>query len=232
MRRSGQPPGALYGCAGNTMSVLVLSTMANSSACSAVGTAKWSSERRRSSRNACHWDSVISNSACESRIDRPVYRWGPPAAAADLFGHQVFEAGFRYAVMRLVDLGIGVQAWIVHDPLDEVIDHGGNRIDATQAFVEGHWRLLAWRFGVIERERGKPHVGELRGQLIEVAASGRVDDDSLISPGALYLADAVAESLQPPPRLRRTDVDIQLVSFRIGNGAPRDDRNPIGYQCL
>src|SRR5262249_4441557 len=43
----------------------------------------------------------------------------------------------------LVDLGVGVQPGVVHDPVDEVIDHGGDGVHPAKSFVEGrHLRFL------------------------------------------------------------------------------------------
>src|SRR5262245_60450637 len=43
--------------------------------------------------------------------------------------------------MRLIDLGIGVEPRVVHDAVDEVIDHGGNGIDAPKPLVEAGLRI-------------------------------------------------------------------------------------------
>ena len=57
---------------------------------------------------------------------------------AHLLGHQILEARSRDLVMRFVYLGIGVEPWVVHDPIDEIIHDGRNRKHATQSFVESH----------------------------------------------------------------------------------------------
>src|SRR5262245_35171553 len=60
----------------------------------------------------------------------------PARRPADHFGDQVLESGRRHFVMRLVHLGIGVQFRILHDPVDEVIDHRGDGINTAETFVE------------------------------------------------------------------------------------------------
>lgn len=46
------------------------------------------------------------------------------------------------------------------------------------------------------------HVGKLGFKLAEMLSRGRVDDDRLIVPGSLDLADSVAESFQATTSLR------------------------------
>src|SRR4030095_1823099 len=48
-----------------------------------------------------------------------------------------------HAMMRFIDLGIGVQPRVVHDAVDKVIDDGSNRIDAPKPVIE---RFLGRRF--------------------------------------------------------------------------------------
>jgi hypothetical protein len=44
-------------------------------------------------------------------------------------------------MMRLVNGGIGIQSWIDHDSVDEVVYHGGDAIDATKSFIQ-RWSFL------------------------------------------------------------------------------------------
>ena len=39
--------------------------------------------------------------------------------------------------MRFVHGGVGVQARIVHDAIDEIIDDSRNAVNSAEAFVEG-----------------------------------------------------------------------------------------------
>jgi hypothetical protein len=48
----------------------------------------------------------------------------------------VFEARRADPVMRFVNGSVGIQDWVVHDPINEVINHGSNRIDATETLIE------------------------------------------------------------------------------------------------
>jgi hypothetical protein len=51
---------------------------------------------------------------------------------ADHFGHKVFEARRADTVMCLVNGSIRIQDWVVHDPINEVVNDGSNRIDAAE----------------------------------------------------------------------------------------------------
>src|SRR5262245_20461260 len=130
------------------MSALVLSIMALISACSGWGTANLSSVCWRSSRKASHSAAAIIRSLCESFMERPVYLCGPPAASAEHFRNEVFEACRGNAMMGLVYPWVRVQAGIDHDPVNKVIDHGGDAIDTAKSLVKAgrilgrHWSLL------------------------------------------------------------------------------------------
>lgn len=54
---------------------------------------------------------------------------------AQLFGHQILEAGRRHSMMGLVDLGIGVQRRALHHAIDELVDDDGDREHAAKSFV-------------------------------------------------------------------------------------------------
>jgi hypothetical protein len=69
-------------------------------------------------------------------MERPVYFCGPPRGPTDHFGHVVFEARRADTMMRLVNGSVRIQDWIVHDPINEVINYGSNRIDAAEPLVE------------------------------------------------------------------------------------------------
>ncbi len=60
----------------------------------------------------------------------------PPARFADLFRHQVLEPRRQHAVMRLIDARIRVQPVVNHDPVDEIVDDGGNVVDAAESLIE------------------------------------------------------------------------------------------------
>src|SRR4029450_6013591 len=60
---------------GRTMSLLVLSTRAKISRCSAVGTWNLSRHACKSPKKTCHSSSVMSRWKCEPRIERPG-AWG------------------------------------------------------------------------------------------------------------------------------------------------------------
>jgi hypothetical protein len=77
---------------------------------------------------------------------RPVYRCGPPAGPTDLLRHQVFEAGPGDVVVGLIDQRIRIQPRVVHDPVDKIVDDGGDWINASQTLVER--RLWRGQFGI------------------------------------------------------------------------------------
>src|SRR5262249_8714912 len=89
------------------MSARVLATIALISACSGCGTANLSRVCWRSSRKASHSVAVIFRCWCDSFIERPVYFW------------------------------VCIQAGINHDPVDEIINHGGDAIDTAEPIVQG-----------------------------------------------------------------------------------------------
>jgi hypothetical protein len=107
---------------------LVLSTMAFSSSRSACGTWNLSSVCWKSSIKACHSTRVLL---------------GATGRPADHLGHQELEPCRCHAMVGFVDARVGVQPGIDHDPIDEVIDHGGDVVHATQAVIQrGHLRSL------------------------------------------------------------------------------------------
>ena len=55
---------------------------------------------------------------------------GTTRCPANHLGYQVFEASAGNTVMGFVDFRVGVETRVVHDTIDEVVDHGGNRVDA------------------------------------------------------------------------------------------------------
>ena len=56
---------------------------------------------------------------------------------ADHFGNEILEAGRRNLVMGFVHGGVRVQAGIIHDVVDKVIDHGRDAVNSTKALIEG-----------------------------------------------------------------------------------------------
>jgi hypothetical protein len=38
--------------------------------------------------------------------------------------------------MCLVNGSVRIQDWVVHNPIDEIVNNGSNRIDATETLVE------------------------------------------------------------------------------------------------
>jgi hypothetical protein len=61
---------------------------------------------------------------------------GPAGGLADLLGHEVLEPRRGNLVVSLVDLQVCIQSRIVHDPIDEGINHGGDGVDPAKLFVE------------------------------------------------------------------------------------------------
>src|SRR5437773_2323497 len=60
---------------------------------------------------------------------------------ADHFGNQILEARRRNLVMRFIHEGVGVQAGIIHDAVDKVIDHRRDTVNSAETLVEGR---LSW----------------------------------------------------------------------------------------
>src|SRR5262249_34764781 len=121
---------------GPTISPLVLSTMANNSLCSAFrhiefrhrivevfaeGGPLTLGDLKVFMRFAHGTAGIVLRATC-----------GP----TDHLGHVVFEAGRADAVMRFVNGSVRIQDWIVHNPINEVVNYGSNRIDATESLVE------------------------------------------------------------------------------------------------
>jgi hypothetical protein len=67
---------------------------------------------------------------------RPVYFCGPPVAQHTILGHIVFEARRADPVMRFVNGGVRIQDRVVHNPINEIIDHGGDRVDPAETVIE------------------------------------------------------------------------------------------------
>jgi hypothetical protein len=61
---------------------------------------------------------------------------GATCGPTDHLGHVVFETRRADAVMRLVNGSVCIQDWVVHNPINEVVNYRSNRIDATEALVE------------------------------------------------------------------------------------------------
>src|SRR5262249_40801464 len=95
-------------------------------------------------------------------------------------------------MMRLIDLGIGVQPRIVHDAVDEVIHDRRDGVDAAQPLVEGRLRSRAGVatgvscHGLLALLRRKPDDGDHQTAVGAVAIAAAV--------AALQL---VVEVLQP-----------------------------------
>jgi hypothetical protein len=54
-------------------------------------------------------------------------------------------------MVRFIHAGIRVQSWVDHDAVNEVIDDGGDGVDAAEAFVKcgGLWhRIRPYKIGV------------------------------------------------------------------------------------
>ena len=63
----------------------------------------------------------------------------PTCSPTDHLSYEILESSGQYPTMRFVHLGVRIKARIDHDPLDQVINHGGDAIHATEAFVEAEW---------------------------------------------------------------------------------------------
>src|SRR3984885_12126426 len=61
---------------------------------------------------------------------------GPAGRPTDHLGHEVLKPRLSNPMMGLVDQRIRVQGWVDHDAVDEIVDHGGDSVDAAKAVVE------------------------------------------------------------------------------------------------
>ena len=120
------PDGYFAGAEVDTMSDLVLSTMAINSFCSAAGTWNFARLARKSTSNACHSFSVMWKSLWAVFMSRPAYLQGPP----------VTEQTRVETCQRGID----------EDPVDEIVDDCGDGVEPAQSIVEGFGtRLLLSR---------------------------------------------------------------------------------------
>src|SRR2546421_4332777 len=60
---------------------------------------------------------------------------------ADHFGHQVLEPWWQYAMVGFIHARIGIQSWIDHDSVNEIIDDRSDVIHPTEPIIE---RYLFW----------------------------------------------------------------------------------------
>jgi hypothetical protein len=118
------------------MSPLVLSTMANNSLCSAAGTLNFAIVSSKSLQKTAHSLSVIFKVLMRFAHGAATVVLGPTCGPTDHLGHLVFEPRRADAVMRLVNGSVRIQDWGVHNPIDEVVNYGSNRVDATESLVE------------------------------------------------------------------------------------------------
>ena len=72
--------------------------------------------------------------------------------------HLEFEACFRDARSRLADGRIGVERVVDEQPLDEVVDDGGDAVHATEPILE-RFRLFLRRLGLSRDARGRADCG-------------------------------------------------------------------------
>ena len=66
----------------------------------------------------------------------------PAARPANHLGNEIFETGCRYFVVGFVHSWVSVQAGIVHDAINQIVDDAGNAVNSAEAFVEGWLRWL------------------------------------------------------------------------------------------
>src|SRR5215212_9614445 len=60
----------------------------------------------------------------------------------------ILEPCWRYSMVGFVHTRVGIQPWVGHDPVDEVIDDGSDVVDASEPIVEGRfdWALHVLSF--------------------------------------------------------------------------------------
>ena len=70
-----------------------------------------------------------------------MYFCGPPLAQQTISVTRYLNPGGGHAMVRFIHPGIRVQSRVNHDSVNEVIDDGGNGVDAAEALVEcgGLW---------------------------------------------------------------------------------------------
>jgi hypothetical protein len=67
---------------------------------------------------------------------------GSTGGPTNHLGHKILEARFADAVMGLVDQRISIQGWVDHNAIDEIVDHGGDGVDAAKAVIERRLGVL------------------------------------------------------------------------------------------
>ena len=79
-------------------------------------------------------------------MERPVYFWGPPVGQQTISVTRYLNPAGGYAMMGLIYLWIGIQARIDHDPVNEVIHHGGDAVDAPKPIIKARRTLRGHHF--------------------------------------------------------------------------------------
>src|SRR5215468_5548242 len=118
------------------MSPLVLSTMANNSLCSASGTLNFGHRvvevlTERSPFTLGDLEMFVRFAHGTAGVGLGATR-GP----ADHLGHVALEALRADTVMRFINGCVCIQDRVAHNPINEVVHYGGNRVDATEPLVE------------------------------------------------------------------------------------------------
>jgi hypothetical protein len=67
---------------------------------------------------------------------------GAAARPANHFGNEILEARWWHFVVSFVHGRVHVQARVRHDPVDQIINNGGDAINSTEALIKR--RLLWW----------------------------------------------------------------------------------------
>ena len=96
---------------------------------------------------------VIRRSRCESSIERPVYRCGPPVASPTCSVTRYLNPGGSTRWCASSTRGFALSLSSDHDPVDEIVDDGGDVVDAAESLVQRcrlcfHLFLLCFRWNL------------------------------------------------------------------------------------
>src|SRR5258707_15274005 len=132
-----------------------------------------------------------------------VFLWAA-ARPANHLGNEILEARWWHLVVSFVHSRVRVQARVRHDPVDQIIDNGGDTINSTEALIKR--RLLCRCDGRLFL----PRHGGLSALIDRDPDRGRDAAFEHFDSEVVYLSKA---GQQPPPPLifKRSPVDEAIL---------------------
>ena len=89
---------------------------------------------REEYRGRSSWGLLIGSIFCSSKMSAISSVLQPSTSAKTCGWCCILEPGPRHPMMRLIDRGICIEARIVHDAIDEIIDHGHDGVHSAESF--------------------------------------------------------------------------------------------------